>query len=288
MPVASGAGSTVRPSGTGASGSNAGRAGRSSFDGPRARVSTWPPLRLARMRCERESVGVVCPPASHVDVVERRRHAQVHWARCPPRLRAGRDLGGSAGSATAAGSDDAGGVAAVRRQPGADRRGRARGDVQHARDRRAARAARRAGRGLEPAEDARDRRGEGQDRQGRRRGARAAAGGRLPAGGVAARRATPTRCAARSRAARTSCASARGSRTRCRRSCIATCPALPGRGPLRAQGPGVAGQQPLPGDERQAVDGAAAPARLPWRGAARSSTPSSAGSALRARGGRSG
>jgi hypothetical protein len=26
---------------------------------PRARVSIWPPLRLARMRCERGSVGVV-------------------------------------------------------------------------------------------------------------------------------------------------------------------------------------------------------------------------------------
>ncbi len=34
------------------------------FDGLRARVSSWPPLRLARMRCERESVGVVCPPGS--------------------------------------------------------------------------------------------------------------------------------------------------------------------------------------------------------------------------------
>jgi hypothetical protein len=32
------------------------------FDGLRARVSSWPPLRLARMRRERESVGVVCPP----------------------------------------------------------------------------------------------------------------------------------------------------------------------------------------------------------------------------------
>src|SRR4029453_15566153 len=30
--------------------------------GLRARVSTWPPLRLTRLRCERGSVGVVCPP----------------------------------------------------------------------------------------------------------------------------------------------------------------------------------------------------------------------------------
>src|SRR3954465_9615370 len=34
------------------------------LDGLRARVSRWPPLRLARMRRERESVGVVCPPVS--------------------------------------------------------------------------------------------------------------------------------------------------------------------------------------------------------------------------------
>lgn len=31
------------------------------YDELRARVSSWPPLRLARMRCERESVGVVLP-----------------------------------------------------------------------------------------------------------------------------------------------------------------------------------------------------------------------------------
>src|SRR5688572_7434414 len=31
-------------------------------DGLRARAFHWPPLRLARVRCERESVVVVCPP----------------------------------------------------------------------------------------------------------------------------------------------------------------------------------------------------------------------------------
>lgn len=30
-------------------------------DGLRARVRSWPPLRLVRLRCERESVGVVRP-----------------------------------------------------------------------------------------------------------------------------------------------------------------------------------------------------------------------------------
>ena len=62
MPVASGLVSTVRPSGRGVSGSKR-RPGRPVlFDGPRARVSKWPPLRLTRMRFERESVVVVCPP----------------------------------------------------------------------------------------------------------------------------------------------------------------------------------------------------------------------------------
>jgi len=53
---------TVRPSGPGASGSKR-RPGRPFIHAaPRARVSTWPPLRLTRMRLERESVVVVCPP----------------------------------------------------------------------------------------------------------------------------------------------------------------------------------------------------------------------------------
>jgi hypothetical protein len=33
----------------------------------RARVSSWPPLRLARLRFERGSVGVVHPPGFHRD-----------------------------------------------------------------------------------------------------------------------------------------------------------------------------------------------------------------------------
>jgi hypothetical protein len=34
------------------------------YVGLRVRVSSWPPLRLAWMRCERESVGVVVPACS--------------------------------------------------------------------------------------------------------------------------------------------------------------------------------------------------------------------------------
>ena len=51
----------VRPSGTGAPGAR--RCGQADlYDELRARVS-WPPLRLARLRCERGSVGVVSPAA---------------------------------------------------------------------------------------------------------------------------------------------------------------------------------------------------------------------------------
>jgi len=63
---ASGSVSTVRPSGP------QGIRERTRLGRPflyvalRARVSTWPPLRLARLRFERESVGVVRPPSSHV------------------------------------------------------------------------------------------------------------------------------------------------------------------------------------------------------------------------------
>jgi hypothetical protein len=41
---------------------NAGWAGRSTTDGLRARDFQWPPLRLARLCREHESVCVVCPP----------------------------------------------------------------------------------------------------------------------------------------------------------------------------------------------------------------------------------
>jgi hypothetical protein len=52
----------VRPSGTEAPGAR--RCGQAdALHELRARVSSWPPLRLARLRCERGSVGVVSPAA---------------------------------------------------------------------------------------------------------------------------------------------------------------------------------------------------------------------------------
>ena len=54
----------VRPSGTWGTGSTQVRAGRLLDHGPRARAFIWPPLRLARMRCERGSVVAVLPASS--------------------------------------------------------------------------------------------------------------------------------------------------------------------------------------------------------------------------------
>src|SRR4051812_23764684 len=52
-------GATIRDRGTGST-----KCGQADvFDELRARVSSWPPLRLARLRRERGSVGVVSPPA---------------------------------------------------------------------------------------------------------------------------------------------------------------------------------------------------------------------------------
>ena len=61
----------VRPSGTEAPGAR--RCGQADlFDELRARVSSWPPLRLARLRRERESVVVVSPAAPVVNLMDRR------------------------------------------------------------------------------------------------------------------------------------------------------------------------------------------------------------------------
>jgi hypothetical protein len=173
--------------------------------------------------------------------------AQMHWARCAPRVRAGRGLAGRRGAPGWAGAGDAGGTAAVRRQSRADRRGGDRGDVQYPRDRQAVGAAGREGGHLKPTEDAGDRRGEGQDRQGRRRGALPAAGRRLPAGGVGRRRSD-------------ACAAPPGRSARAHRPAAHPAeepgpgdpapqpdPALSRRRPVRPQGPALAGRAGVAG-----------------------------------------
>src|SRR5215203_1826548 len=62
------------------------------FDGLRARVSRWPPLRLARMRCKRESVGVVLPAGCFTEPIHgdggEGSDQTVHRAGCASRVRA--------------------------------------------------------------------------------------------------------------------------------------------------------------------------------------------------------
>src|SRR4029077_14808325 len=59
---------------------------------PRARVVSWPPLRLARLRRERESV-VVVSPAAPVMCLAGGAHATRDWHRYPPNFRGGGVLG---------------------------------------------------------------------------------------------------------------------------------------------------------------------------------------------------
>src|SRR3954453_18258116 len=80
-----------------------------SLDGLRARVSRWPPLRLARMRRERGSVGVVLPTSCFTRstrVGGERSDQTVYRTGCAPRLRAGGDLAGRAGPPGRADRDD--------------------------------------------------------------------------------------------------------------------------------------------------------------------------------------
>src|SRR3954462_5123424 len=95
---------------------------RVSLDGLRARVSRWPPLRLARMRRERGSVGVVLPASCftrRVRVGGEGSEQTVFRLGRAPRLRAGGDLAGRSGAPGRSDRDDSGGAAGVRRQPGA-------------------------------------------------------------------------------------------------------------------------------------------------------------------------
>ncbi|MVT55676.1 hypothetical protein GPL17_35270 [Bradyrhizobium yuanmingense] len=62
------------------------------LDEPRARVSSWPPLRLARLRWERESV-VVVSPAAPVICLAGGANATGDWHRRPPYFRGGGVLG---------------------------------------------------------------------------------------------------------------------------------------------------------------------------------------------------
>jgi hypothetical protein len=206
----------------------------------------------------------------------------MHRAGRAPRVRPGRYLGGRRDLAGGPHPDHPGGAAAVRRQPVRHRRGGLGGDRQHLCDRAAAGTACEPGGGLQPAEDSGDRRGQGQDRQGRRGGVGGAAGGQLPALGVAARRpnacATPSGHPPRPHRAAADPAEEPGA--------VDPAPqphrSLPGRGSVRYQGPGVAGH---PGPTPRRAPGGRGGCCASSTSTARSfgsSTPSSAGSAWNA------
>jgi hypothetical protein len=188
-------GVTVRPSGTGAPGVEQG--GQAGLGGLGARVSRWPPLRLARLRCERGSVGVASPTALPPGRTAHGKGDADGWAGGSPAVfrvgrasgvRPGRGVGGRGGGAGRPDRHHPRRAAGLRRQPRPRGRGGVGGDREHLGDRDPAGVPGRSGSGLEPGEDPGDRRGEGEDRQRRRADPGAAAGRGLPASGVAAGR----------------------------------------------------------------------------------------------------
>src|SRR3954452_2442635 len=94
----------VRPSGLRGAGSTK-RGQADPFDEPRARVSSWPPLRPARLRRERGSVVVVSPTApvaTDGGQADEARDRDGH----PPHLRGGGGPGGWAAAAARPGRHD--------------------------------------------------------------------------------------------------------------------------------------------------------------------------------------
>ena len=175
----------VRPSGTEAPGARrCGQAGV--FDELRARVSSWPPLRPARLRRERGSVVVVQPTAPLAKNRRESDEARDRYGHSSD-VRRGGVLEGRAVAVARSGRHDPFGARGLRPQLGEGRRGGPRGHRQ--RDGGGARA--------EPLRGPRDHgqsaAGEGdrprprQDRQDRRRRPGVAACGRLLARGVVAR-----------------------------------------------------------------------------------------------------
>ena len=115
----------VRPSGTEAPGARwCGQAGP--YDELRARVSSWPPLRLVRLRRERGSVGVVLP-AAPVTQTTGGADATCHRHRHPPDLRGGGDLGEWGSAPRRPGRHDPNGAGGFRQEPAGDGRSSDRG-----------------------------------------------------------------------------------------------------------------------------------------------------------------
>src|SRR6476660_2680391 len=99
-------------------------------DEPRARVSSWPPLRLARLRRERESVVVVSPAVPVFQTLTGGANATRNWDRYPPNLRRGGFLGRRKAPPCRPHRHDANGPGGLWQDPVGDRRGGDRGDRQ--------------------------------------------------------------------------------------------------------------------------------------------------------------
>jgi hypothetical protein len=136
----------------------------------------WPPLRLARLCREHESVLVVCPPGLPSCMRAKGEIGAVHRVRRASGLLRDRDLRRGARALRGSCRQQPGGVADPGRQPWPGGSGCVGGDRQRAGHRAAARAACRAGRRGGKERAAGDHRGQGQDRSPRRAHARAAAG----------------------------------------------------------------------------------------------------------------
>src|SRR5215204_3935620 len=119
-------GATIRDRGTGST-----KCGQADVhDELRARVSSWPPLRLARLRRERGSVGVVSPDAPVLS-----KDRRTHCEKCdrtgyPPHLRRGGGLGRRPAYPARPCQHDPHGTRGLRQRPAPERRSGRGGDRQ--------------------------------------------------------------------------------------------------------------------------------------------------------------
>src|SRR5687767_11987280 len=111
----------VRPSGLRGAGSMK-RGQADAFDELRARVSSWPPLRPARLRRARGSVVVVQPTAPLANTWRGSDEARDRYGP-PPHFCGGGVLGGRSAALARSGRHDPLGAGGLRPQPGQERRG---------------------------------------------------------------------------------------------------------------------------------------------------------------------
>ena len=211
----------LRASGTEAPGAR--RCGQAdALDELRARVSSWPPLRLARLRCERGTVDVVSPAAPAFDTGEGGAPATRDRHRHPPDLRGGGDLGEWPNPARGPGGDDPHGPGGVRQATARDGRSGHRGNGQLHGGLPCAVTLRGTGCHRQSAPGEGDRACPCEDRQGRRRHAGEPSRRRLSARDSGRPTRRPSGYAGSSPAATRSSGTGRGSRTRCTPSCTRT------------------------------------------------------------------